>query len=82
MANVYAITSMKYVAGPADPMVTVTGTVNGVAVTCSVWLSAINQAATAVAFQSLVGPPMLAAYNAANPPAPTAVVPSVSSFTQ
>lgn len=79
MANSYVVTSATYIAGSAtDPLVTIVGTVNSVAVTVTCWLSALTQANTAgglTAVKNLVSPIMLSAYNliiaAATPTAPT-----------
>ena len=47
----------------------VTGTVNGIAVTVTTWISAAGGAlASAIAFENFIAPLMLAAYNAVVPP--------------
>lgn len=74
MAHTYVVSSATYVPGPADPQVTIVGTVDGTPVTCSTWLSAIQQANRSggiTAVKNLVAPIMLAALP---PPPPAASV--------
>ena len=79
MANVYVITSISYPNNTGDPLVTIAGTVNGVQVSVSVWLSVFQQhAASAIAFQNWIQPLLLAAYNALQS---TTVTPLISTFT-
>jgi hypothetical protein len=80
MANAYTITSITYPNNAADPQVIIAGTVNGVAVSASCWLSVFNQhAASAISFEAFVGPLLLAAYNAT---LNTTITPIVTSFSQ
>lgn len=78
MAHAYVVTSATYVPGPADPQVTVVGTVDGVDITIQVWLSALTKAwgaggsAGLTAVKNLVSPIMLAQAQINNPPAPQA----------
>lgn len=75
MANIYVVTSASYIPGPADPQVTVIGTVNGIPVTVTFWLSALAAANTAgglTAVKNLVAPVMLAQSVIVSPPAPVA----------
>lgn len=68
MSNSYVVTSATYIPGSADPLVTVVGTVNGTAVTVTLWLSAViaaNNAGGIAAVKNLVSPLMLAAIPAA-----------------
>jgi hypothetical protein len=74
MSHVYVVSSATYVPGPADPQVTIAGTVDGVAVTVQCWLSAMQQAKQfggIAAVKNLIAPIMLAALP---PPPPTASV--------
>jgi hypothetical protein len=77
MPHTYVVTSATYVPGPADPQVTVIGTVDGIPVTVTLWLSAVVAANTAggiTAVKNLVAPLMLAQALIVSPPAPTAPV--------
>jgi hypothetical protein len=74
MARTYVVSSATYVPGPADPLVTIVGTVDGAAVTVTVWLSAMQQAKQLGGIQAvknLIAPLMLAALP---PPPPAASV--------
>jgi hypothetical protein len=75
MANTYVVSSASYIAGSApDPLVTIIGSVNGIAVTVTVWLSALVQANTAgglTAVKNLIAPIMLSQSAQNAPPAPT-----------
>jgi len=42
--HTFVVTSNSYIPGPADPIVTLVGTVDGFPVTVTLWLSAYNQA--------------------------------------
>lgn len=65
MSNSYVITGLSYSANTSDPMVTITGTVNGVLVSVSCWYSVLQpKMASAILFEDFVGPLLLAAYNA------------------
>lgn len=70
--HTFVVTSNSYQPGPADPMVTIVGTVDGFPVTVTLWLSAYNQAyAQGVpALEALVAPLMYAQYLIGNPPPP------------
>ena len=82
MANTYVITSITYSSlASGDPLATITGTVNGTPITCVAWKSAINQQASAIAFQNFIQPIMLAAYQQIVPPANSTIVPLISTFT-
>lgn len=72
MAHTYVVTSNSYVPGPADPIVTIVGSVDGIPVTITLWLSAYNQANAAGlgALEALVAPLMLAQAIINNPPPP------------
>lgn len=80
--HTYVVTSNSYIPGPADPLVTISGTVDTipstgpVAVSVTLWKSAYDQARLAglPALEALVGGLMLTAYNAAVPPAPVTPV--------
>ena len=77
MAHTYVVLSATYMPGPADPQVTVVGTVDGADVTVQIWLSAIqqaNQKGGLTAVKNLVAPIMLAQAIANIPPAPVAPV--------
>jgi hypothetical protein len=85
MSHVYVITSAAYTPGPADPQVTVSGTVDGIPVTVQVWLSAVTAAGLLgnQALKNLVAPLMLAAAIVVSPPAPVAPVQlATGTFTQ
>ncbi|MBZ5700257.1 MAG: hypothetical protein LAN84_00260 [Acidobacteriia bacterium] len=75
MAHTYVVTSATYtpgVPGP-DPQVTIVGSVDGVAVTVQIWLSAIVQANLAgglAAVKNLIAPVMLAQMQVNSPPPP------------
>lgn len=78
--HTYVVTSNIYVPGPADPVVTIIGTVDTIPasaggptpVTVTLWKSAYDAAfAQGIpALEALVAPLMLSAYNTANPPPP------------
>lgn len=69
--NTYVITSVTEL----GDVLTVTGTVNGVPMTVTPWVSAAGNAlASAIAFEAFIAPLMLAA---AQPPVP-AVVPDLT----
>ena len=76
--HAYTVTSATYIPGADDPQVTVVGTVDGVAVTIQVWLSALTKAwgaggsAGLTAVKNLISPMMLAQSIVNNPPAPQA----------
>lgn len=79
MAHTYIVTSATYIPGVPgpDPLVTVVGSVDGVSVTVTVWLSALqaaNQAGGLPAVKNLVAPIMLAQAALNSPPAPQAPV--------
>lgn len=74
MAHTYIVSSAQYVAGVPgpDPLVTIVGSVDGIAVTVQVWLSALAAANTAgglTAVKNFVAPLMLAQSIANSPPA-------------
>jgi hypothetical protein len=74
--HVYNATSVTYIPGPADPLVTIVGTVDGTPVTVQAWLSALvhaYQVGGVSAAQSLVAALMLAAAVIVSPPAPVVV---------
>lgn len=76
MANTYVVTSASYIVGVPgpDPLITVIGSVDGVAVEVTLWLSAVQAANTAggiTAVKNLVAPLMLAQAQLNSPPAPT-----------
>jgi hypothetical protein len=87
VAHTYTISSATYVPGSAaDPQVTVVGTVDGVAVTIQLWLSAISAAFTSggvTAVKNLVAGLMLAQSGLASVPTsvPAATLPT-GSFSQ
>jgi hypothetical protein len=72
MAHVYVVTSNSFVPGPADPQVTIVGTVDGIAVTITMWKSAYDQhrAIGLASLEAVVAQLMLTAANAIAPPAP------------
>ena len=79
MAHTYVVTSATYIPGVPgpDPLVTVVGTVDGEAVTVTLWLSAVQQAQASggiTAVKNLIAPIMLAQAVANTPPAPVAPV--------
>jgi len=79
MAHTYIVSSATYIPGVPgpDPQVTIVGSVDGVAVTVQVWLSAIQQANSSggiTAVKNLVAPIMLAQAAVNTPPAPVAPV--------
>lgn len=89
--HTYVVTSNSYTPGPADPQVTIVGTVDTipstgpVPVAVTLWKSAYDQANAAglAALEALVGPLMLQQYNIKNPTAPAAPVNQiVGTFTQ
>lgn len=74
MAHTYVVSSAQYVAGVPgpDPLVTIVGSVDGIAVTVTIWLSALAAANTAgglTAVKNVVAPLMLAQSVANSPPA-------------
>jgi hypothetical protein len=78
MAHTYVVTSNSYtpgVPGP-DPLVTIIGTVDGIAVTVQVWKSAYDAARliSLAALEALVAPIMLAQAQINQPPAPSVPV--------
>lgn len=78
MAHTYVVVSNIYtpgVPGP-DPLVTITGSVDGIAVTIQLWKSAYDQANAQglSALEALVAPIMLAQAIQNQPPAPVAPV--------
>jgi len=82
MSHVYIVSSATYIPGPADPLVTVVGTVDGVAVTVTCWLSVLrqaNQSGGIAAVKNLIAPIMLAALPA--PPVSPVELPT-GTFTQ
>jgi hypothetical protein len=90
MSHVYVVTSSSYipsVAGiPPDPAVTVIGSVDGIAVTVTFWLSAVTAAFNEggqSAVNNLIAPVMLAQSILNSPPPP--VIPTqlpTGTFTQ
>lgn len=77
MAHTYVVTSSTYVPNTPDPLVTIVGTVDGINVTVSVWLSSITQAQQTgglAAVKNLVAPIMLSQSITNAPPAPVAPV--------
>lgn len=77
MAHTYIVTSSTYVPNVPDPLVTIVGSVDGINVTISMWLSSIIQAQQAgglAAVKNLVAPVMLAQSITNAPPAPVAPV--------
>jgi len=77
MAHTHVVSSATYMPGPADPQVTIVGTVDGIDVTVQIWLSAIQQAQQKgglTAVKNLVAPIMLAQSIVNQPPAPVAPV--------
>jgi len=87
VAHAYTISSATYVPGSAaDPQVTVVGTVDGIAVTVQLWLSAITAAYTSsgvTGVKNLVASLMLAQSGLASAPTsvPAATLPT-GSFSQ
>jgi hypothetical protein len=71
MAHVYVVTSNSFVPGPADPQVTIVGTVDGTAVTVTMWKSAYDQhrAIGLASLEAVVAQLMLTAALAIAPPA-------------
>lgn len=74
MAHTYVVSSAQYVAGVPgpDPLVTIVGSVDGIAVTVTIWLSALaaaNAAGGLTAVKNVVAPLMLAQSVANSPPA-------------
>lgn len=71
-AHTFVVTSNSFVPGPADPQVTIVGTVDGFPVTVSLWKSAYDAAAAQgiPALEALVAPLMYAQFLALNPPPP------------
>lgn len=81
MAHTYVVTSNSYIPGPADPQVTIVGTVDGIPVTIQVWKSAYDSARASggvPALEALVAPLMLAQSVINQPPAPVAPVNQVT----
>lgn len=76
MAHTYVVTSNSYIPGPADPQVTIVGTVDGVSVTVTLWKSAYDQArlVSLAALETLVAGLMLAQAQIIQPPAPVTPV--------
>jgi hypothetical protein len=76
MANNYVITSISSI----GDVLTVVGTVNGISVTVTTWVSAVPNGAfaSAVAFHNFIAPIMLAAL----PVTPTSYGTLVGSFSQ
>lgn len=78
----YTVTSNSYVPGVPgpDPLVTIIGSVDGVAVTVQLWKSAYDQANAQglPALEALVAPIMLAQAIQNQPPAPVAPVNQVT----
>jgi hypothetical protein len=82
MSHVYVVSSSTYIPGPADPLVTVVGTVDGVAVTVTCWLSVLrqaNQSGGIAAVKNFIASIMLAALPA--PPVAPVELPT-GTFTQ
>jgi hypothetical protein len=71
VANSYAITSMSHqTAAAGDFLWTITGTVNGTAVSVAVWNTVLQpNLATAIGFQNFMTPLLLAAFNNLTPQA-------------
>ncbi len=88
MSHVYVITSDSYIPGVPgpDPLVTVVGTVDGIDVTITVWLSAVQlafQSGGGLAVKNLIAPLMLAQSIINSPPPPvTPVQLPTGTFTQ
>lgn len=83
MAHIYVVSSSTYIPGPADPQVTIVGTVDGVAVTATCWLSALrqaNQSGGVAAVKNLIAPIMFAALPPPPPAAPVEL--PTGTFTQ
>ena len=80
MSHVYVVTSDSYVPGPADPLVTIVGSVDGIPVTVTMWKSAFDQhrAISLASLEAVVAQLMLAAANVIAPPA---AVPPVNMIT-
>lgn len=76
MAHTYVVTSNSFTPGPADPMVTIVGAVDGVPVTIALWKSAYDQArvVSLAALEALVASLMLAQAVQNQPPAPVVPV--------
>lgn len=76
MANTYVVNTA--VQNPITDTLVITGTVNGVPVTVSTWVSAAGAAnlASAIGFENFIAPLMLAAYNIIVAPASVAAVPA------
>jgi len=74
--HTFVVTSNSYIPGPADPIVTLVGTVDGFPVTVTLWLSAYNQAYSSglPTLEALVANLMYSAYLAAQPPVPASPV--------
>lgn len=72
MSHTYTVTSNSFVPGPADPQVTIVGSVDGAPVTITLWKSAYDQANVQglAALEALVAPLMLAQALINNPPPP------------
>jgi hypothetical protein len=72
MSHTYIVTSNSYIPGPPDPQVTIVGSVDGIAVTVTVWKSAYDTArANGIpALEALVAPVMLAQSIINSPPPP------------
>jgi hypothetical protein len=75
MSNSYVVQTVFQ--NPLTDVLTVTGTVNGVAVTVQTWVSAAPLA-SAIAFESFIAPLMLAQYNALTAPTAVAAVQGIS----
>ena len=80
----YTVVSLTFLSNPSpanpDPPVAIVGTVDGQQFTVYSSHSSIVQLPNAVAFQNLIGPLLLAAWNAANP-SPSTIPPLSSSWT-
>lgn len=78
MSHTYVVTSNSYIPlpPPADPLVTIVGSVDGIPVTVTLWLSAYNAALSVglAALEALVAPIMLAQSIIVSPPPPVAPV--------
>jgi hypothetical protein len=76
LAHTYVVTSDSYVPGPADPLITIVGTVDGTPVTVTMWKSAFDQhrAISLASLEAVVAQLMLTAANAVAPPAAVAPV--------
>jgi hypothetical protein len=89
MAHLYVVDSATFIPSQdpnVDPPVTIIGTVDGIAVTVQVWLSAVkqaNQSGGFAAVKNLIAPIMLAQAVINSPAAPVAPVQlPTGSFTQ